>query len=232
MGKRWQPDEIQFLIDNYQKLSTQEMAKALNRDYSTTKRKVKTCILNVQEKTLPKGFVTIPSSPIHAINCNGEVIRIKTRKPIKSYPNKKGYLQVCLQNKKSYRIHRLVAELFVENPEGKPQVNHKDGNKLNNSHTNLEWVTNEENQKHAIESGLWDEISPKISQRQIGSGNSCAKLDEDDVLTIYELFKNGVAVGVIAKKYNVNHSNISAIKAGKSWKHLYHHYSEGSETRS
>lgn len=57
-------------------------------------------------------------------------------------------------------------------------------------------------------------------------------LDEDDVLTIYELLKNGVAVGVIAKKYNVNHSNISAIKAGKSWKHIYHHYSEGSETRS
>lgn len=50
MGKRWQPDEVQFLIDNYQRLSTREMAEALNRDYSTTKRKVKTCILDVQEK--------------------------------------------------------------------------------------------------------------------------------------------------------------------------------------
>jgi len=206
------------------------MAKLLDRDYSSTKRKVKEVILDKQEQSLPQEFVVIPQSPIHAINKKGEVIRIRTRKVIKPSINKKGYFQVCLQNKKSYRIHRLVAELFVPNPDNKPQVNHLDGNKLNNHFTNLKWVTNEENQKHAIDNGLWDGISSKLSKKQMGEGNSAAKLKESDVLTIYELLKNGVSVGVIAKKYNVNHSNISSIKAGKSWKHLYHYYSEGSKT--
>lgn len=72
-------------------------------------------------------------------------------------PNKKGYLRVDLwknNKKKHYRVHRLVAMAFIPNPQNKPQVNHKDGNKQNNCVDNLEWCTNEENRKHAIANGL------------------------------------------------------------------------------
>ena len=76
--------------------------------------------------------------------------------PILSTP---GYYTVCLSKdgkvSRSVGIHRLVAEAFVENTDKtKTEVNHKDGNKLNNYYENLEWVTRKENNEHAVKSGL------------------------------------------------------------------------------
>lgn len=64
-----------------------------------------------------------------------------------------GYLTVNLQSKNRIiqaRVHRIVATAFIANPENKSQVNHKDGNKLNNCASNLEWVTASENIKHSF----------------------------------------------------------------------------------
>lgn len=69
----------------------------------------------------------------------------------------RGYPHIDLYNskgRKNYYIHRLVAELFIPNPNNLPQVNHKDGNKLNNSVDNLEWCTCKENILHGIKNGL------------------------------------------------------------------------------
>lgn len=66
------------------------------------------------------------------------------------------YAYLCDGEKKSLSIfvHRLVAQSFIENPENKPQVNHINGNKLDNNVKNLEWATNSENQLHAYRIGL------------------------------------------------------------------------------
>lgn len=71
--------------------------------------------------------------------------------------NGKGYLQVGLtkNGKRSYfKIHRLVAEVFIPNPDNKPEVNHIDGNKKNNTVENLEWCTTKENCQHRQKTGL------------------------------------------------------------------------------
>ena len=64
-----------------------------------------------------------------------------------------GYVRVSI-NEKLYRMHILVAQAFHENPENKPHVNHKDGNRSNNHVDNLEWCTRSENMKHAYDTGL------------------------------------------------------------------------------
>lgn len=76
---------------------------------------------------------------------NGRILSIK---------NSKGdYLNIVLchgNKRRSVKVHRLVAEAFIPNPDNKPEVNHKDGNKQNNRVGNLEWATRIENQRHAL----------------------------------------------------------------------------------
>ena len=66
----------------------------------------------------------------------------------------KGYKRIKIGRDKCFRVHRLVAGAFIPNPDNKPQVNHKDGDKSNNSVSNLEWCTQSENQLHAYINGL------------------------------------------------------------------------------
>lgn len=93
------------------------------------------------------------------ISNTGEIKNAKTNFVRKKSVNKEGYYQVGLslgsrENKPCIRVHRAVAETFIPNPHKKPEVNHKDGNKLNNNVSNLEWCTNAENIQHAITMGL------------------------------------------------------------------------------
>jgi hypothetical protein len=88
---------------------------------------------------------------------------------LNKYVNKhNGYVYICLtkNNKiKNVRLHRLVAKTFIHNPKNLPQVNHIDGNKLNNKVDNLEWCTCKENIIHAYNIGL-SENKNKIKVKQ------------------------------------------------------------------
>ena len=77
--------------------------------------------------------------------------------------NENGYIRVFIYNK-TYALHRLIALAFLENLENKEQVNHIDGNKLNNCVNNLEWVTNQENQIHKFKIGLGNNYTRQITQ--------------------------------------------------------------------
>lgn len=83
---------------------------------------------------------------------------------LKTHPNNRGYLTLLLtKDSTSSRklVHRLVAEAFIPNPENKLEVNHIDGNKANNSVNNLEWATRQENNVHALNTGLRTALAGK-----------------------------------------------------------------------
>lgn len=112
----------------------------------------------------------------------------------------------------TYKVHRLVAITFIPNPENKSQVNHIDGDKLNNRVDNLEWVTNSENIQHAYDIGI--KSNPK------GENSHMAKLTQEDVDFIRKNYKARDKVfgrKALAIKFNVNASTIYRIISNKSY---------------
>jgi hypothetical protein len=107
-------------------------------------------------------------------------------------------------------VHRIIAEAFVSRIENKNVVNHKDGNKKNNTLLNLEWCTQSENCIHASKIGL---LSDKKGEKHPKS-----KLTNEDVLTIRSLDVNNFFL--LAEEYNVSYSTIMRIMSRKSWSHI------------
>lgn len=93
---------------------------------------------------------------LYKVSNLGRVCRFHKHTPpriLQPHLNTHGYVQVCLSKgevRKFCTVHRLVATAFIPNPQNKDQINHIDGNKLNNSVNNLEWCTAKENIQHAI----------------------------------------------------------------------------------
>ena len=109
------------------------------------------------------------------------------------------------------KAHRVVAIALVPNPDGKPLVNHKDGNKQNNHPANLEWVTPAENNSHAHVTGLVVAAS--------GDGCASSKLRKADVAEIRRLLTTTkITQAELAERYGVRQSTISMIVTNRNWR--------------
>jgi hypothetical protein len=123
---------------------------------------------------------------------------------VKPQKNSNGYLHINIgTNKVIKTIHRLVATTFLDNPDNKRTVNHKDGNKQNNSVNNLEWCTQSENMSHAYKTGL------KVQKR--GDKSYLTRIPENELQVIKDLYESGITQKQIAIKYGVDQSHISRI---------------------
>jgi hypothetical protein len=102
-------------------------------------------------------MIELKEFPCYYATKNGDIYSSKSNKVLRKYNHVKGYLfvELCINGKRVVKtIHRLIAKAYISNPDNKPQVNHINGNKKDNSVINLEWSTNSENQKHAYSNGL------------------------------------------------------------------------------
>lgn len=141
----------------------------------------------------------------YEITKDGRVINKTNNHVLTPQPNGKGYLRVKIDGKLQF-VHRLVAQKYIPNPNNYEQVNHIDGDKTNNSVDNLEWVSNQQNREHAVESGLHLQ------------GEDCkwAKLDWQKV----EYIRNHPEISVkqYSEIYGVSQSTIKDVISYRTWK--------------
>lgn len=110
----------------------------------------------------------------YEVSTTGLVRNFHTKKLIKAFPGGTSpYLTVGLKGNgrkqaKRFLVHRLVAIAFLDNHHNLPEVNHIDGNKLNNDVNNLEWVSPKQNMKHALDNGLWQKYDNQFYKNKTG----------------------------------------------------------------
>lgn len=152
---------------------------------------------------------------------DGSVLYKPTNEYLTGYSNPAGYryIQKNLPDGRCLRkaVHQLVAETFIPNPENKPQVNHKDGNKHNNALSNLEWATRSENHKHAYATGLHKPLPP--------SKVTFTKYTEEQVhIACREIEKNQLTLNEIEKLSGIPHKTLCDIRNGHIWKSISSQY--------
>lgn len=149
----------------------------------------------------------------YEISYDGHIRNAKTKRVLHEYAGKDGYLRTQFAGK-TRLIHRAVATTYLDNPLKLPEVNHIDGNKMNNSVDNLEWCSRNSNLKHAYDMGL---------RTATGSRNARSKLTEEDVVYIKGHYIPGdkkFGAKALARYFGVAPQTISAINSGQNWKYL------------
>lgn len=137
---------------------------------------------------------------------------------LKQKTKKNGYKEVSLyfsaQQQKTKYVHRLVAETFIGYIPKTFEVNHKDGNKSNNTLENLEIVTPSENRLHS-----YHKLGNKMKIRK-GSEHPLAKTTEEQVLEMRKLHTEGLTPKLISKQFNKPYSSVCKIIYKQTWQHI------------
>lgn len=163
---------------------------------------------NLSSSTKEEWLPVVGYETVYAVSNKGNFKRIDTDKLLKQVTNQKGYKTVASKvggragKNICFRVHREVAKAFLENPDNKPQINHKDGNKANNFVENLEWCTPKENTRHAFETGL--------AKGKSGDSNPNCKILDSEVLEIFETVqKTKKSLRSVCKERGITHSTVS-----------------------
>lgn len=160
----------------------------------------------------------------YTIDTNGNIFDTKRNKFVCQWVDTVGYYQCLLKDnnnkKKHIRVHRLIAKAFLPNPNNLPQVNHKDGNKLNNDINNLEWCTNSENTKHGYDNGLY--------QFKTRSHMVKATTKDGRFSKVYKSIRN------MCDELNINRKTVTMILKGErvtnNYDYLFEYVEKGEET--
>lgn len=142
---------------------------------------------------------------IFMISDQGNMYSKRSNKNLKQFKTKKGYLTVStkvLGVSVCFRVHRVVAEAFIENPLCLQEVNHKDLDKVNNKVDNLEWVSSKENTEHAIVNGV-HKLPTKVKV--------VSDIDRDIIRNTYKPRDSVFGCRALARKYGVSHKTIQKI---------------------
>jgi hypothetical protein len=137
---------------------------------------------------------------------------VQPERILKNSSQQNGYVAITIyKNGKAKRIniHRLVCVSFVQNPNNKPCVNHKNGVKSDNRLENLEWVTFSENTFHAFNKGFLKPLK--------GESNGSSKLLEKQVYEIREKLSKKHSVKSLMEEYSISRSHIQRIRNKKCW---------------
>ena len=163
---------------------------------------------------------------MYEVSSKGKVRNKETDHMLTLQKDKDGYMRVTLaidKKPKTFPVHRLVGFLFISIPDHLSeykykdlQINHKDGIKHNNCTYNLEWCTNEENKKHARDTGL--EII------KYGEDSDRTNYTNKQIEDVCKLLSKGVDGRTVARVMHVSYDVIDSIRRNRSWKTISKNY--------
>ena len=150
----------------------------------------------------------------YVVNTEGSVINTETGKIIKPETTHAGYQRLLIYyngKRKLMYVHRLVAMAFLPNPDHLPEVNHKNGNKSDNSVDNLEWCDSSYNNQHSYDTGL----------KPFGEGKPNASITNEDAIRIAKCFEeNKLTMTEISRLIGTSWRVVKHIRNGETWRRV------------